>query len=335
MSEAHNMPVQDFEDGKLGAKSAEPGHHTEVFAEAAMEFLRQQTNGEPFLCYVAFKSPHDPRTATPKWQKYYARNLPSLPKNFLPQHPFDNGEMVVRDERLLPWPRKPQAVRREIADYYACISHLDEQVGRILEVLQATGLAKNTLVVFAGDNGLALGSHGLMGKQNLYEHSVGVPLILAGPGVPANRRVEALGYLLDAFPTLADLAGIHSIPIIDGRSLAPIFKDGNTDPRPVLFTAYRDSQRAVRDERWKLIRYPRVNLTQLFDLQRDPSETKNLANDPAFSDTVQRLMGLLASQQEQWGDGAPLSVSNPKPAAWAPPRRQSQTASPKKTSHEP
>jgi len=319
MSEAHNMPVQDFDQGELGAKSVVPGHHTEAFAETAMEFLRQQTNGKPFLCYVAFKSPHDPRTAIPKWHQYYATNLPSLPMNFLPQHPIDNGEMVVRDEKLLPWPRTVEAVRKEIGDYYACISHLDEQIGRILAVLRSTGLDKNTLVVFAGDNGLALGSHGLMGKQNLYEHSVGVPLIISGPAVPANRRVDAFCYLLDVYPTLAELAGVPALPGLDGRSLTPVFKNRSTTVRPVIFTAYRDFQRAVRDDRWKLIRYPQVDQTQLFDLKSDPDETKNLANDPEFSEKVSLLMALLAAQQKAWGDSAPLQVQNPKPAAWVPP----------------
>jgi arylsulfatase A-like enzyme len=226
--------------------------------------------------------------------------------------------MSVRDEKLLPWPRTRDAVRAELADYYACVSHLDEQVGRILEVLQSTGLATNTLVAFAGDNGLALGSHGLMGKQNLYEHSVGVPFILAGPAVPANRRVNALCYLLDVYPTLADIAGVPAIPATDGRSLVPRFQPRQAGSRQVLFTAYRDSQRAVRGERWKLIRYPLVDQTQLFDLERDPFETKNLADNLDFSDTLKQMMGLLAAQQKQWGDRAPLSIPRPRPAAWSP-----------------
>jgi arylsulfatase A-like enzyme len=239
--------------------------------------------------------------------------------NFLPQHPIDNGEMVVRDEKLLPWPRTVEAVRKEIGDYYACISHLDEQIGRILEVLRSTGLDKNTLVVFAGDNGLALGSHGLMGKQNLYEHSVGVPLIISGPGVPANRRADAFCYLLDVYPTLAELAGLPALPDLDGRSLNPVFRSRSTAVRPVIFTAYRDIQRAVRGERWKLIRYPRVDQTQLFDLQADPGETKNLADDPAFFDRVKQMMTSLALQQKEWRDVAPLNVQSPKPARWVPP----------------
>jgi arylsulfatase A-like enzyme len=323
MSAAHNMPVQDFSGGQRpGPKRVSPEHHTELFADTAVEFLRQQTNGRPFLCYVAFKSPHDPRTATRAWHDYYRTNLPPLPPNFLPQHPFDNGEMTVRDEQLLPWPRSPEAVRQELADYYACISHLDEQIGRILGAVRATGLASNTLVAFAGDNGLALGSHGLMGKQNVYEHSVGVPLIFAGPGLPKGVRVESFCYLQDVFPTLAQLAGVPLLADTDGMSLLPMIRGERAGERKAIFTAYRSFQRGIRDDRWKLIRYPQVEVTQFFNLQADPFETNNLATQPQFGNEMRRLKVLLAEQQRRFGDTLPLTVAQPKPAAWVPPKKR-------------
>jgi arylsulfatase A-like enzyme len=144
-------------------------------------------------------------------------------------------------------------------------------------------------------------------------------LIMSGPGVPANRRVDAFCYLLDVFPTLAELAGVPALPDLDGRSLAPVFRNSSTTVRPVIFTAYRNFQRAVRDDRWKLIRYPRVDQNQLFDLRTDPYETKNLANDPEFVDRVKQMMTSLALQQKEWGDVAPLHVQSPEPARWVPP----------------
>ena len=113
-----------------------------------------------------------------------------LPPNFLPQHPWDNGEMVVRDEQLLPWPRTPEKVREMNAEYYRYISYLDSQIGRILDALDASPHAKNTIVVFSADSGVARGSHGLIGKQNVYEHSMRVPLIIGGPGIPAGKRTR-------------------------------------------------------------------------------------------------------------------------------------------------
>jgi arylsulfatase A-like enzyme len=320
MSPAYNMPVQDFRAGQgPGAKHSSPLHHTELFANTAIEFLREHTNGQPFLCYVAFKSPHDPRTATPVWHDYYRAHSPPLPANWAPMHPFDNGEMTVRDEKLLPWPRTPQAVRKELEDYYACISHLDEQIGRVLDVLRERGLETNTLIAFAGDNGLAIGSHGLMGKQNVYEHSVRVPLLLAGPGIPKGHRTDALCYLLDVFPTLAELAGVPRLPEMEGRSLKPLFAERPAFGRDCIFTAYRNFQRAVRDRQWKLIRYPQINRTQLFNLNDDPDELRDLSALREFADRLSRMQRLLEEQQRVFGDGLPLEVANPKPAAWSPP----------------
>src|SRR5439155_24083768 len=111
----------------------------------------------------------------------------ALPPNFLPEHPFDNGELRVRDELLAGFPRTPDEVRRHIADYYGMISHQDAWMGRVL-----AAAPDNTIVVYTADHGLALGQHGLMGKQSLYDHSIRVPLIVSGPGLPSGRRVDAL-----------------------------------------------------------------------------------------------------------------------------------------------
>ena len=213
-------------------------HSVKLFADAAIEFLRSQTDEAPFLCYVAFNAPHDPRIAPPSFHEWYNAHQPPLPPNFLPQHPFDNGEMVIRDERLAPWPRTPEVVRRHLADYYASIEFLDEQVGRIVAALEASGRLENTLIVFASDHGLAIGSHGLFGKQNLYEHSMNSPLIIAGPGIPQGKRIAALCYLLDIFPTLGELAGVAGPEGNEGRSLAPILAGRQKSVYRSIFTAY-------------------------------------------------------------------------------------------------
>ena len=150
-----------------------------------------------------------------------------LPPNYKPEHPFDNGELRIRDEMLADFPRTPAEIRRRHnAEYYAMISHLDAQIGRVLDVLDAKGLADETIVVLAGDNGLAIGRHGLMGKQNMYDHSVHVPLLMRGPGVPQGEIRDAQCYLLDIYPTLCDLtpAGIPMSPPPSRvpESLAPV-----------------------------------------------------------------------------------------------------------------
>ena len=129
----------------------------------------------------------------------------------------------MRDEKLAPWPRTPDVVRQHLHDYYACITSIDHHIGRILGTLTKTGDLENTLIVFSSDHGLAVGSHGLFGKQSLYEHSMKSPLIFAGPGIPRGRSA-ALAYLYDIFPTVCDLAGVVVPPSVDGKSLVPVIR---------------------------------------------------------------------------------------------------------------
>lgn len=303
MGDPYTLPLQDITaEHTLTPRKPSGTHSVERFADAAVAFLREQSGRTPFLCYVAFNAPHDPRKAPASYHRRYAGDPPPLPANYLPEHPFDNGELAIRDEKLAPRPRTPEIVRRHLADYYASITFLDAQVGRILDALEASGQASNTMVVFTSDHGLAIGSHGLFGKQNLYEHSMRSPLILGGPGIPRGHRIDALCYLLDIFPTLGDLAGVPPPTGSEGLSLAPVLRGERRSTRDAIFTAYRKVQRAVRDERWKLIVYPAIGRTQLFDLENDPDELHDLAADPGHRDRVERMRGLLLDRQRTLGD---------------------------------
>ena len=203
---------------------------------------------------------------------------------------------------LYPTPRTAEGIREELALYYGIITHVDTQVGRIRAALEATGRAKNTLIVFTSDHGLAIGSHGLVGKSNMYEHSVGVPLIVAGPGVPAGRRSDSPIYLRDLFPTVCDLAGVPAPAGLDGRSRAAVVQGAEGDPDEPVFGYYMDYQRMVRDGRWKLIRYPKLGKDQLFDLARDPNELTDLAADPGSATTLAKLDATLKAWQVRVGD---------------------------------
>ncbi len=282
-------------------------HSSELFADAAIEFLQGYEGPEPFFLYLSFMAPHDPRTMPQEYRDLYDPEDIELPPSYMPEHPFDNGELEVRDELLAPRPRRPQAMRRHLAEYYAMISHADAQIGRVLEVLKARGLADDTIIVFAGDNGLALGRHGLLGKQNLYDHSVRVPLILAGPGVPAGEQRSAYCYLSDIYPTLCDLAGLPTPSSVEGCSLVPALQNPAERMRDVLLCAYKDCQRSARDDRFKLIEYVvhGRRTTQLFDLQQDPWELRNLAADPAYAGVVARLRQELVRWRDELGDIQP------------------------------
>jgi arylsulfatase A-like enzyme len=314
MGDPYQLPVQDFKPGgTLTVQRPSGKHSVELFADSAVDFLRRQKGDRPFLCYVAFNAPHDPRVAPKEYHDHYNAAKPPLPANFLPQHPFNNGDLIGRDERLAPWPRTPEVVRQHLADYYAAITFLDAQVGRILDALKANGQYDNTLIVFSSDHGLAIGSHGLFGKQNLYDHSMHAPLIFAGPGVPKERQTAALCYLLDIFPTLGDLAGVPGPEGNEGKSLAPVLAGNQALVRDSLFTAYRNLQRAVRDDRWKLLVYPQVNKVQLFDLHNDPAERNDLSTDPAHATDVERLTARMRSWQKDLGDTLPLRTDKPQP----------------------
>jgi arylsulfatase A-like enzyme len=167
---------------------------------------------------------------------------------------------------------------------------------------------------------VARGSHGLIGKQNVYEHSMRVPLIIGGPGIPAGKRTQAMCYLFDVLPTLGKLCRVPAPKTSEGIDLTAPLKDPSRPARTQLMFAYRNVQRAVRDDRWKLIRYPQVDKTQLFDLRADPHETTNLAGRPEQAARVAALTALLEKEQQRFGDTAPLKVAHPKPADWKPPK---------------
>jgi arylsulfatase A-like enzyme len=309
MSDHAAMPVQNFDS--TGRYDTNRQYLTNVFssalfADAAIRALQQQTT-KPFVLYLAFTAPHDPRTPPAEFAKVYNAAKMPLPKNYLAEHPFDNGQVKGRDEELLPWPRTEEAVRKELAAYYAMITHMDHHIGRVLATLKEMGKAHNTIVVFASDHGLAIGSHGLLGKQNMYDHSVRAPLIFAGRGIPVGRRSEALCYLYDVFPTLCDLAGLPIPETVEGKSLVPIMQGRSEAIREVIFGAYRDVQRMVRTDRWKFIYYPKVDRSQLFDLNADPDEVHDLSGRARHSGTLAQLRARLALLQEQFDDPRQLS----------------------------
>jgi arylsulfatase A-like enzyme len=315
MGDQNRVNVHPFDpDGKYPKANLKTGtaYSTKMFADAAVDLLNTHDGKKPFFLYVTFTVPHDPRTPPTGYEKKYDPKKLPLPKNYLPKHPFNNGELLIRDEKLLGWPRTEDQVRKELADYYATISHMDAQIGRIRDALKKGGFDRNTVVIFTSDHGLALGSHGLLGKQNLYDHSMRAPLVMTGPGIPTNKKSAALVYLFDIFPTVAELCEAKLPDKVDGKSLVPVMTGKQGKVRDVIFGAYRSFQRSVRTEEWKLIRYPHINHTQLFNLKDDPDETKDLAREANFAEKVKEMTKLLEDQQKQWGDKQPLTSEKPE-----------------------
>jgi len=278
-----------------------------MYANAAIDFIKTlPPQGKPSLIYVAFTSPHDPRAPPPPFDTMYDWNQIPLPDNFLPQHPFDNGELHNRDEDLLPFPRDPDQVRQQIAAYYGMISEVDAEMGRILDTLEEQKLLDHTIIIFAGDNGLALGAHGLIGKQNLYEESLRVPMIIAGPGIAANVVSDRLVYLHDVLPTVAALLRLDPPATSEGNAL---LGDSTALSRTNTYHQYLDLHRGIRTaDHWKLIGY-RLTATgaqfdrmQLFNLSVDPSEMNDLSTADEYQSKLSAMQSLLASQRALYGD---------------------------------
>ncbi len=288
------------------------GKPSRQMADKVTAFLKEWKKDKPFFMYLADSAPHDPRVAPPEYLAQYDPEKIPVPRNFKPFHPFDNGEMLIRDEKLAAWPRTETEIRRHLRDYYAVITYMDEQIGRIFRRLKEIGEYDNTYIAFASDQGIAIGSHGLMGKQNLYQPSMNAPLIFAGPGIPRGKAVDGFAYLFDIYPTLCDFASIEKPSGLEGISQADVIRGKSKSVRDTIFLAYRDFQRGVRQGPWKLLRYPQVDRTQLFNLDEDPDELQDLAANPAQQPRVRELMTLLTEQQKRYGDTAPLHVPNPK-----------------------
>ena len=322
MANPLKAPTSDMlPTGKLTPSKISPKHLCEEATDETLAFLKSQDGKQPFFSYLAFDGPHDPHIVPEGFPIDYAPASIPLPPNFLPQHPFDNGEMVIRDEKLMKWPRPEADVKTMLAEYYRYISFLDVQVGRVLDAVDASPYAANTIIVYAADSGVARGSHGLIGKQNLYEHSMRVPLIVAGPGIAADKRSEAMCYLFDVLPTLGKLCGVTTPPGSNGREFAAVLKDPSQSARPFLMFGYRSIQKALSDGRWKLIRYPHVDRTQLFDLQADPYETKDLSTLPEHAERIKEMLAKLAAEMKADGDNDPLTAAKILPADWKAPSK--------------
>lgn len=281
-------------------------HWSEVLADDALGFFEKAAKSEsPFMMYLAFNAPHDPRQAPKEYVDMYPVESIALPTSHMDMYPYKDGiglSEKLRDEALAPFPRTAYAVRKNIQEYYAIISHMDAQIGKILNGLEATGKMDNTYIIFTSDHGLAVGHHGLMGKQNMFDHSVRAPLTIVGPGIPKSKKYKQQVYLQDVSATMLDLAGVEKPKGTVFHSLMPYIKDDANSAYPVIYSCYLDLQRMVRTDKHKLIVYPKLNKLLLFDMEKDPEELRDRSDDPAYQSVKKELMVLLLQQQSDLND---------------------------------
>lgn len=319
--------------------------------DRVMDYLQQRENqkdSRPFLIYFGFSHPHDERDGTPELlAKYGAVNhtdqttpppshskQPMLPVNYLPEHPFHHGHPNLRDEVAVSgvWQRRDQnTIRNELGRQFACSENIDIQISRVLDRLESMNELENTYIVYTADHGMAIGRHGLQGKQNLYQHTWRVPFIVKGPGIKPGSRVEGNIYLLDVLATLCDLAGIPVPSTNEGVSIRPVLEGREATIRDVLYGVYnggtKPGMRSVKRGDWKLIKYDvmdgAVRETQLFNLAENPQEflkehhdaktvkltgskpeehQRNLAGDPRYADKLQEMEALLLAEMRRLDD---------------------------------
>ncbi len=301
--------VNDLIYDEFGKKEIGPAytihqHTSELYADQAIQFLHQLCglDEKPFFMFVSFNAPHDPRQSPKEFVDMYPPGEIKMPGNYLPQHPFDQGDYKVRDELLAPFPRTEEAVRLHRSEYYAIISHADREIGRILKALETSGKMENTYVILTSDHGLAVGQHGLMGKQNQYDHSVRMPLIIAGPDLKAGKKIGEMVYMQSLFATTCDLAGIEMPETVNFGSLKDLMTTQRAKGEEYIFGAYRDLQRMIRSQQYKLIAYPHIQKIQLFDLESDPHETTDLSDVKKYRKIKRMLFRELMKKQQELGD---------------------------------
>jgi len=282
-------------------------HWSEVLADDAVGFIDEASKKEsPFFMYLAFNAPHDPRQAPKKFVDMYPVDKIILPDSYLDEYPFKEAMgsgTDLRDEQLAPFPRTPYAVKKHIQEYYASITHLDGQIGRILQALKASGKLENTYVFFTSDHGLAVGHHGLLGKQNMFDHSVRTPLIVTGPGIPKHEKRDQQVYLQDIMATTYELAAVAKPEHVFFNSLLPLIKSkSKISNYQEIYSCYMDRQRMVRTDRYKLIYYPKIQKTLLFDLKNDPNEKNDIAGNKQNDALIRNLRTRLISEQKLNGD---------------------------------
>ncbi len=282
-------------------------HWSEVIGDNTIEFLDSAKNSEnPFFMYIAFNAPHDPRQSPKKYVDKYPLENVAVPKSFLEMYPYKDSIGCgpgLRDEKLAPFPRTEYSIKVHRQEYYAIITHMDEQIGRIISHLKETNQDKNTYIIFSADHGLSVGNHGLVGKQNMYDHSMRVPLIIVGPNISENGKRDMQVYLQDIMATTLDLAGIEKPEYVEFNSLIPLINNEvNESPYPEIYGAYINFQRMVRTDNFKLIVYPKAKIIRLFDIVNDPDEINDLADNPEFAKVKKELMGRLINQQKIMDD---------------------------------
>jgi len=313
-NEAYDMKSPEFEtqglkeDYSPGEKSsqtftsieAEGGDDTQadgMAARKAIELLKEHGN-KPFFLAVGFVRPHVPLIAPAKYYEPYDADkmiLPQVPEDDLDDIPYDKAAAYKRTRN---YQITPEGHKKILRAYYASVSFMDAQVGRLLEALDELGLRENTVVVFSSDHGYHLGEHNKWMKQHLFEESTRVPFIMSVPWLKGThgKSTVKITELIDLYPTFADICGLKAPDYLDGSSMKNLLSDvkSKTWKKLHAFTITRDFGESIRQRDWRIIRWERGKEGyELYDLKKDPGEFTNVAGNPEYSEKLKQLTKLL------------------------------------------
>jgi iduronate 2-sulfatase len=273
-------------------------HPDGIIARRAIDELRQaKETGQPFFLAAGFYRPHLPWTAPKRYWDLYERAKLPFPANFAPPDDgivrYDWGEMRRYGDIPNEGPLSVEKAREMIHGYYASVSFVDAQVGKVLDELKRLGLDRDTIILLWGDHGYNLGEHGLWSKYTNHEISTRVAMMISVPWLPKGGRTDALGELVDMYPTLSDLCRLPAPHYLEGTSFVPLLHQLGRPWKKAAFSSLREKNaRTIRTDRHRLILHP-SGLLELYDHQTDPGEDQNLAQDAAHQDTVRALRAAL------------------------------------------
>ena len=286
------------------ASTGDLEHADGMAADAAIEFLKQNKD-QPFFLGCGFVRPHVPLVAPSKYFDRYDRDTMVAPE--VPKGDLEDVPKIIRNYKSIDrYGVTPELHKGLLEAYYASISYMDEQVGRVLEALDELGLRENTIVIFSSDHGYLLGHHHKFQKQHLFEESTRVPFILSVPwmtkshGHASNKITE----LVDLYPTLAELAGLTPPANLQGQSLLPLLKNPTTKEwsKDLAFSISRSGGESIRTSKWRFTHWGfGAKGEELYDLKNDPNEFTNLARDPNYSGRLNQLKARLKTKRKAAG----------------------------------
>jgi arylsulfatase A-like enzyme len=322
---------------EMGQRKVLKGYVTDLITDVSIDWIKRRDASKPFCLLYHHKAPHREWQPDAKHAKLYEDKDIPLPRTFNDDYsnratPARDQQMTV-DQHLTPADLKqkpPEGLegqklkewkyQRYIKDYLRCVASVDDNVGRLLNFLDETGLSDNTIVIYTSDNGFFLGDHGWYDKRFMYEHSLRVPLLVRFPkAVRPGTTTDAMAINCDFAPTFLDYAGVRIPPNMQGRSLRPVLEgDPPADWRKSVYYHYYEFPQphhvhphyGVRTDRHKLIHYYTLKEWELFDLEKDPDEMKNAYDDPAYKAVREELTRELARLREQYQDTEALPTQN-------------------------